>query len=103
MFNPGPHSWRFLQLVNVKNVFHGFWASRNSSVVIKKLGYNSELETLDRRLCEAASAETGCNLGEAVTRLTQQVGEDCVNQRWNENNDVNENAMANILVAKHLA
>lgn len=76
----GPHSWRLSQLINVKNVFHGFWTSRNTSVVIKKLGYDSELELLDRRLCKAASEEAGCHPGEAITRLAHQVGKDCSNQ-----------------------
>ena len=28
-------SWRILQFFNVKNVFYGFWGSRNISIVIK--------------------------------------------------------------------
>ena len=28
-------SWRFFQFLNVKNVFYGFWGSRNISIVIK--------------------------------------------------------------------
>ena len=28
-------SWRFFQFFNVKNVFYGFWGSRNISIVVK--------------------------------------------------------------------
>ena len=51
---------------DVKNVFEGFWTTHNIPVVIKKLGYKSELDQLDSRLCAAAHQRPDC---EAVTSI----------------------------------
>ena len=79
--NLGFTSWRISKAFNVKNVFHGFWTSRNTSVIVKKLGYDSELEIMDRRLCEAVSEEAGCSPGEAVTRLVEKISQNGSNRR----------------------
>ena len=55
----GADSWRLLKHLNVKNVFKGFWKSRNQSVVIKKLGYDSEMEDIDSSLLQNVRHETG--------------------------------------------
>ena len=66
-------SWRFFQFLNVKNVFNGFWVSRNISVVIKKLGYNSELENIDKNLCKLVERDEACNLKNAMKKLVESL------------------------------
>merc|ERR1719150_2851905 len=69
-------SWRFFQFFNVKNVFFGFWGSKNISIVIKKLGYYSELENLDRNLCKLVNKMEGCNIEKAMETLVESLNVD---------------------------
>ena len=54
-------------------MYNGFWISRNVSVIIKKLGYDTELDTLDKNICRAASTETECDVREAVQQIVEKM------------------------------
>lgn len=69
----GVSSWRFFQFMNAKNVFNGFWVSRNVSVIIKKLGHDSELEDLDINLCKLADSKDGCYLKDAMRNIVEKL------------------------------
>jgi len=69
----GYTSWKFAKSVNVKNVFTGFWTSRNKSVILKKLGYDSELDDLDGKLCVSVDEKTDCDIRTAVENLTKKL------------------------------
>ena len=77
----GYTAWSWARLLNVKNVFHGFWTSQNMSVVVKKLGYDSELAQLDLRLCELVHLHDGCDVSHAVQRLVVELGMSVTNQK----------------------
>jgi len=70
----GFSAWTLARTINVKNVFYGFWKSRNISVVIKKLGYDTELDQLDQHLCELVQQEHSCDVVQAVQKLTVKLG-----------------------------
>ena len=66
--------WSIDSLFNVKNVYHGVWWSRNRSVVLKKLGYDSELAQLDRRICDFVHLDGSCDVKENVLKLMKELG-----------------------------
>ena len=43
-------------------------------MVIKKLGYDTELTQLDLHLCELFQQEQGCDVGQAIKWLTVDLG-----------------------------
>ena len=50
-----------------KNVFSG--KLRNQKVIIKRLGENSELRHLDRKICKALGYDGNCNLRVGLERM----------------------------------
>ena len=42
-------------------------------MIIKKLGYDTESETLDKNICRVASAETECDVREAVQQIVERM------------------------------
>ena len=69
----GSMSWKFFKNLNVKNVYSGFWISRNMSVIVKKLGYDPELEHLDRNICRAVGEAPGCDVSHGVQTLVENM------------------------------
>jgi len=66
--------WSIVRLFNVKNVFYGFWNSRNISVVLKKLAYESELVELDENVCDLVHLMRDCDVNDAVQELVKELG-----------------------------
>ena len=65
--------WSIVRFFNVKNVFYGFWNSRNISVVMKKLAYESELVELDKHICELVHLQSSCDVKDAVQKLVKEL------------------------------
>ena len=57
-------------------MYTGFWNSRNTSVIIKKLGYASELSEVDRSICQLAAEGPGCDVSLVVGRVLDTVRRD---------------------------
>ena len=73
----GLDSWTISRHFNTKNVFRGFWSSRNMSVIIKKLGYDSELEQLDKKICKIVNIDSEhCDPQEAIKQIRQRITDD---------------------------
>jgi len=54
----------FVNMLGSKNVFFGMLGSHK--VVLKKLGHTTELEQLDKMICEVASLNSACHVNEAI-------------------------------------
>ena len=46
------------------------------NVFFKKLGYNSELEDLDRNLCKLVNQMEGCNMKKATRKILESLNAD---------------------------
>ncbi len=57
---------RFLDIVNVKNVFYGWHKQLNSDVILKRLGHNTELASFDRDICKNAGAGVDCDVAKSI-------------------------------------
>ncbi|XP_071798726.1 divergent protein kinase domain 2A-like [Asterias amurensis] len=57
---------RFLDIVNVKNVFYGWHQKLNSDVILKRLGHNKELDSFDRDICKNAGAGVKCDVAKSI-------------------------------------
>ena len=57
----GLSSIRSLDILNFKNFHYGKY--RGEDVVLKKLGQNSVLQEIDKRICLSANRQVGCDVG----------------------------------------
>ena len=51
-------------MLGAKNIMLGLYS--NEKVILKKLGHNEELDTLDEIICSMADLELGCKVSEAI-------------------------------------
>ena len=62
----------FMRYIDRKNVYFGHWKSRNIPVVVKKLGFDSELIQLDEHLCQLfGNGEGVCNVVKDLKKTAQ--------------------------------
>ncbi|XP_038049996.1 divergent protein kinase domain 2A-like [Patiria miniata] len=57
---------RFLDIVNVKNVYFGWHNEKNIDVILKRLGHDTELASFDANLCKNAGAGQDCDVAKSI-------------------------------------
>ena len=61
--------------INLRNVHFAFHKYKEHDVVIKKLGFNSEIKTIDDQICEDSFRKPGCDLAQrfVVSQTAQDI------------------------------
>ena len=64
----GSSKYRLLDMINGKNVHFGHMEYEGKDVVLKKLATDSELRAMDKKLCEDAKRNEGCDIARVIVK-----------------------------------
>ncbi|XP_022088058.1 deleted in autism protein 1-like [Acanthaster planci] len=59
---------RFLDIVNVKNVFFGWHNEKNVDIILKRLAHDQELASFDASVCKNAGARRDCDVARSISQ-----------------------------------
>ena len=64
----GMSKFRYLDIINGKNVHHGTMRPDGREIIIKKLATDTQLRELDEKLCIEAKRPIDCDIARVITR-----------------------------------